>query len=112
MKKAWRWLKYDNNWAYVLFLIAIVSVIAWIVISLINYTPLTEGAVTNKFYEPAHQVYDPIYITVDGKNQTIPRYRYVGDRWKIVITNGDDTDVWYVSESYYDSVHVGDWVNK
>lgn len=77
-----------------------------------SYTPLTEGMVVNKFYEPSHNVYSPIHVTIDGKDQTIPHYRTVGDRWKIIVENGDDTDIWYVSEEFYNSVHVGDWVKK
>ena len=104
------WLK--ENWICIIgILIAagIIVLIAWVVA---YYEPLTEGQVVNKYYEPAHEVYSPIHVTIDGKDQTIRNYRFVGDKWTLIIQNEDKKDYWYVSESYYDSVKVGDWVSK
>lgn len=112
MRKAWEWLTDDCNWLCICGLIFILFIFGALVYAFVTYTPLTEGVVTNKFHHPAHNVYSPIYVTINGKQQTIAHYRWVGDEWIITVRNGDDTDTWYVSESYYDSVHVGDWVTK
>lgn len=112
MKKAWEWLIDDDHWLYVCGLILVLFVFGALVYAIATYTPLTEGVVENKFYHPAHNVYSPIHITINGKLETIAHYKWVGDEWTITVRNGDNTDIWYVSESYYDSVHVGDWVKK
>lgn len=40
------------------------------------------------------------------------RYHVQPDRWIIEIQNGDEKDWWSVTENYYDSVKIGDWVEK
>lgn len=79
---------------------------------LISYRPLTEGEVIGKDYLPADREYAPESLTVNGRRHNLSRYRYYGERWRIRVRNGDDEDVWYVSEHYYDSVRIGDWVTK
>lgn len=110
MSKIWEWLK---EWWTVIFFGFIVLLIAgtfvWYVFI---HEPLTEGVVIGKDYTPAHKVYSPIHMNVNGKTQIIPHWNYVSEKWCITVQNGDDTDWWYVSESYYDSVKIGDWVSK
>ena len=89
--------------------IALICMLGW---CLFIYKPLTEGYVIGKEHSAAHQIYSPIHMNVNGKMQLIPYWNYQPDRWSITVQNGDNTDWWYVSESYYDSVHVGDWVTK
>lgn len=99
-------------WSVILFITVIALAFAVIAMFFINYDPLTEGEVIDKYYEPAHEVYSPINITIDGKNQTIQNWRQVGDKWRLIVQNGDKKDIWFVSESFYNSVKVGDWVKK
>ena len=86
--------------------------LAFVIWAICSYTPLTEGFVIDKDYDPAHRVYRPIHIYSGGHNQSIPHWRTVGDRWTVWIQNGEDKDMWYVTEEFYNSVHVGDWVKK
>ena len=37
---------------------------------------------------------------------------YESPKWIVMVQDGEDKDWWYVTENYYDSVHVGDWVKK
>lgn len=110
MTKIWEWLK---EWWYVVFFGALFLLFAGLLFwCLFTYTPLTEGVVIRKDYTPAHNVYSPIHMNVNGKTQIIPHWNYHPDRWSVTVQNGEDTDWWYVSESYYDSVKIGDWVTK
>lgn len=80
----------------VLFIILCVSAIIWAA----KQPRLPEGYVTNKMYFPG-------YSSCTDKGCD---YRH--DKWIITVQNGDEFDSWYVSENYYDSVHIGDWVKK
>lgn len=40
------------------------------------------------------------------------QYSYSPGKWIISVENDGKTDMWYVSENFYDSVHIGDWVKK
>ena len=73
--------------------------------------PLYGGTVIEKCYEPAHKVYQPIVIP--GKNVLIiPHWIHYSDRWYIWIQNGEEKDSWDVTEEYYNSVEVGDYVTS
>lgn len=109
-KRALDWLK--ENWIIVAAVLFVAGIIAAIAVFFSNYESLTEGTVIDKYYEPAREIYSPIHITIDGKDQTISNYRYVGDRWRLIIQNGEKKDMWFVTESFYDSVKIGDWVTK
>lgn len=104
------WL--EENLIYIILGILGAALLGGLIWFISGYEPLTEGEVIYKDFYPAHDVYYPIHITVDGMSQTINNYRYVGDRWRLTIQNGEHTDMWYVSESFYNSVKVGDWVTK
>ena len=54
---------------------------------------LTEGVVRDKMLYP-------------------PTGRQIIPTFVLVVESGDKTDYWYVSESYYNSVHVGSYVKK
>jgi len=110
MNRVWSWVK---EWWGVVFIglvaLAVFGTIIWMVFF---YEPLTEGVVIGKDYTPAYNTYAPIHMNVDGKTQIIPQWRYVSEKWCVTVQNGDNTDWWYVSQEYYDSVKIGDWVTK
>lgn len=97
MKKVERFL---SEWwgviCTVLFIVLVVVSIIWGA----NQPRLPEGYVTNKMHFPGRSS-----CTEKGCD-------YTSDRWIVSVQNGDEFDSWYVSESYYDSVHIGDWVKK
>ena len=104
------WL--EENLIYVLVGALGIAVLIGVIVFFANYEPLTEGIVIDKYYEPAHSERYTTYITVDGKQQGIPGYRHVGDKFILIVQNGENKDLWYVSEEFYNSVHAGDWVRK
>ena len=79
-----------------LFILLVVVSIIWAV----KQPRLSEGSVTNKMHFPGYSI-----CTDKGCD-------YTPSKWIVSIQNGEEFDSWYVSESYYDSVHIGDWVKK
>jgi len=61
---------------------------------------LVEGLVTNKMSFPG-------YSTCDDN-----KCKWHSEQWIVTVQNGDEFDSWFVSERYYDSVQIGDWVKK
>ena len=86
-------------WAEICFAAFIILVIA-VIIWMGNQPNLAEGYITNKMHFPA-------YSSCTDKGCD-----YSSERWIVTIQNGDEFDSWYVSEKYYDDVHIGDWVKK
>lgn len=80
----------------VLFFAAVFGLIIWE----IARPKQVEGYVTNKMHFPGYS------SCTDGD------CHWSSERWIVSIQNGDEFDSWYVSESYYDSVHIGDFVRK
>ena len=102
-------------WGVILIVIVGVLVIVgfvWCFIQVANAPHLQEGEVIAKEYRPAHSVYSPSYIRINGESQIISNYRTEPEKWLVTVQNGEEMDIWYVSESYYNSVKVGDWVTK
>lgn len=90
-------------WREILGVLFIVSVVALIVAAFVwefKRPRLIEGLVTNKMFFPS-------YSTCSEKGCD-----YTSAKWIVTIQNGDEFDSWYVSENYYDDVHIGDWVRK
>ena len=110
MSRIWEWLK--EWWLIILAGIVFLLFVGALFWAVFTYEPLTEGVVIGKEYMPARSVYSPIYMTINGRNQTISRWRNEPEKWCVTVQNGDATDSWYVSQVYYDSVKIGDWVTK
>ena len=69
------------------------------------------GTVIEKSFTPAHRSYQPMVI-VGKHTMIIPRWISHPDRWSILIENEYGHDWWRVSEEYYNSVNVGDSVDR
>lgn len=95
--KIWEWLQ--EWWRVILLVIFVGLVIGYITWAILS-PKLTEGVVTNKWFYPGYS------------HCTEKDCEYYPARWIVNVRNGEDTDSWYVSESYYDSVKIGDWVTK
>ena len=74
--------------------------------------PLYQGIVIDKQYSPAHELYQPIIINVNKRVTIIPHWIHIPDYWYIWIQNGEEKDSWKVSEDYYNSVKIGDYVTS
>ena len=70
------------------------------------------GTVVDKSFSPAHQTWSPIIMHVNKQTKIIPRWINHSDSWSILVENEEGRDWWSVSESYYNSVEIGDSVDR
>ena len=94
-------IKFLEEWWQVI----VIAVIASLFIGLIGYEiarpKIIEGMVMNKWISPA-------YSDCNEKGNC----SYTPAKYIIAVQEGDTKDWWYVTEQYYDSVKIGDWVTK
>lgn len=81
-------------------LVVTVCLIVLVILAILTDKDLTEGMVMNKRYSAGYVLF------------LNDRYYVQPDRWIIEIQNGDEKDWWVVTEEYYDTVKIGDWVEK
>lgn len=98
MKRKLRYF-FDEYGVYLFYGTVLVFLIAFLIYAIASPS-LTEGLVMNKRFSPGY------FYCIDGKCHAS------NDRWIIEIQNGNQKDMWIVSESYYDAVKLGDWVTK
>lgn len=89
----------EEWWYMILTAIAIILVVAGIIWAA-KQPRLLEGYVTNKMHFPGYS-----HCGENGCD-------YTSAKWIVTVQKGDEFDSWYVSERYYDNVHIGDWVKK
>lgn len=70
------------------------------------------GTITEKRFEHAHKVYLPMIIHVNRQTRIIPRWINHPNKWFILVQNESGCDWWEVSEEYYNSLEVGDDVDR
>ena len=73
---------------------------------------LNAGTVIEKQFSPAHKTYSPMIMHVNKQTRIIPRWISHSDSWSIWVQDGEDKDCWEVSKEYYESVEVGDHVER
>ena len=73
---------------------------------------LDAGVVTEKQFSPAHKTYNPMFLTVSGHTSMIPRWISHPDKWFVYVQDGEDRDCWSVSKEYYESVEVGEYIQR
>lgn len=90
-----RKMKPENIFSYAFGFIVLVGIILIfiVIITAAHSGNLIEGTVVDKdIYAPTGHAMYPTFV--------------------LKVENGGKTDTWVVSESYYDSVHVGSYVKK
>ena len=70
------------------------------------------GTVVDKSFSPAHNTYLPMVVRAGKSTRVIPRWIHYSDRWAILVENEDGKDWWDVSENYYNSIEIGDAVDR
>ena len=93
-------LDFFAEWWYVIITVVFIVLFIWLIVWAAMAPRLPEGEVTNKMHFPAYS------------SRTDKGCHWTSEKWIVSVRNGDEFDSWYVSESYYDSVHIGDWVRK
>lgn len=79
---------------------------------LFGCTSLDEGIVYQKNFTPAYR--STYYISSKmGSTRVVRPYSYYHpDLWEVCVEFEDKKDCWEVTESFYDSVEVGDHIYK
>lgn len=98
LRKFWR---YHGDTVRACLYITVSVIIAGVILYAITTTKLREGMVMNKYYL---QGYEKCF---DKGKCAVER-----DKWIIAVQNGERKDWWQVSESYFQTVDLGDWVRK
>ena len=70
------------------------------------------GTVADKSFTPAHKVYSPMIMCVNKKTRIIPRWINHSDKWSILVQNDDGSEWWDVTEEFFNSVEIGDSVDR
>lgn len=70
------------------------------------------GTVIDKSFEPAHQEIRRRVVLINKRTQVRHRWTTVPDTWKIRVQNEEGDSWWIVTEDYYNSVNVGDYVDR
>ena len=81
-------------------------------LTLIGCTDLNSGTVTEKKYQPEEDIYSPIPMYTGKTLIIMPRWIHRPARYILYIENGEEHSVWYVSQETYDSVEIGDYIER
>lgn len=70
------------------------------------------GTVINKSFTPAYVENYILPMRVGKMTICMPRTRHVSASWSILVENEEGREWWSVSEDYYNSVEIGDAVDR
>ena len=90
-----------------LFLVAIICLFILTGCKSIDY-----GTVIDKSFSPAHREYAPIIMYINKTTRIVPRWVHYSDQWSILVENEEGKEWWEVAEGYYNSVNIGDNVDR
>lgn len=93
-------------------ILIVISVLCVVLLLASCNKTLNAGTVIDKHFSPSHMVYNPIITIVNGKMRSIPRFVSHPDEWSIQVQNGEDKEWWEVSKKYYESVEIGEYVER
>jgi len=92
--------------------IIIVALLFVMMICLTGCASINNGTVKDKSFVPAHRTYQPIIMMQNRHTQIIPRWISHADSWSILVENEDGKEWWNVTEDYYNSVNIGDYIDR
>lgn len=70
------------------------------------------GVVTDKRYTPSHTIYRHTVMIINKQTRVMPRWIRHSEKWQILVENEEGSGWWDVSESFYNSVNIGDTVDR
>lgn len=92
--------------------IVIAVLLLSMLVCLVGCSSVDYGTVKEKSFVPAHRTYQPMIIHISKSTRIIPRWVSHADSWSILVENEDGREWWSVTENYYNSVDVGDYVDR
>jgi hypothetical protein len=92
--------------------IAIMIMVLVMLFALAGCTSVDNGTVVEKAFTAAHRTYVPLIMHINKTTRIIPRWINHPDTWRILVENDDHREWWNVTEDFYNSVDVGDYVDR
>ena len=92
--------------------IAITTIVLVMLFALTGCTSVDNGIVVEKAFTAAHRTYAPMIMHIGRTTQIIPHWRSHPDSWSILVENDDHREWWDVTEDFYNSVDIGDYVDR
>ena len=87
----------------------ILVILLVILSSCMQYSDITQGAITNKAIIPEHYIDYEQYIKINGENMLVVTPLYIPECYQITIANQGKIRKLYIPKSDYDSLSIGDW---
>ena len=92
--------------------IAITIMALVMLIALTGCTSVNNGIVVEKEFRAAHRTYAPMIMHTNKTTRIIPRWLSHPDSWHILVENDNHREWWDVTEKFYNSVNIGDYVDR
>ena len=92
--------------------IAITIIVLVMLFALTGCTSVNNGIVVEKAFIAAHRTYAPMIMHIGRMTQIIPHWRSHPDSWRILVEKDDHREWWDVTEEFYNSVDIGDYVDR
>ena len=92
--------------------IAIIIMVLVMLFALAGCTSVNNGTVVKKEFTAAHKTYAPTIMHIGKMTQIIPRWISHPDSWHILVENDGHREWWDVTEEYYNSIDIGDYVDR
>ena len=92
--------------------IAIIIMVLVILFALTGCTSVNNGIVVEKEFIAAHRTYAPMIIHIGKATKIIPRWLSHPDSWHILVENDAHREWLDVTEEFYNSVDIGDYVDR
>lgn len=73
---------------------------------------LMSGTVVAKTHIPQSRAYRPLMMVIGKHVQFFPRWVTVQEKWIVTVNSEDYNDDWEVTEEYYKTVNIGDYVDR
>ena len=92
--------------------IAIIIVALVMLFALASCTSVNNGTVVKKEFTAAHKTYAQSIMQIGKMTQIIPRWISNPDSWHILVETDGRREWWDVTEEFYNSVDIGDYVDR
>jgi len=93
-------------------IILIIIALVILVCSLAGCSCVDNGVVRSKSFTPAHKTHYFQPLRIGNITRLIPHTVSHADSWRILVANEEAEEWWDVTEEYFDTVNIGDYVDR
>lgn len=106
--------KFHINWD--IFWVIVIVIVAVGFVGFVVYMDITNsldaGVLVDKMYKGPYVTHSTTYITSGKIRIPVRHTHHHSESWWFVVEYDDKHDTWEVSETQYNSAHIGDWVER